>query len=209
MEETKPLPLMRRALGDDWSQLHVGVRRHYDLPGAAASELTLEGIMDEVDHAAVAKPLLLLGRAFGALLDERGRNVPVTVRNRGDADALHWHRSFHFTGRAPLLFRSRMQHLGGDEIVEYVRFGLGICMRVEVCDGALRYTSRGYRWQLGPLAVRLPDWLLLGRAVIEERGIDERTVALEFAINHPWWGETFRYCGRFRFATEDALSASR
>lgn len=90
-----------------------------------------------------------------------------------------------------------METLRGNEIVEYVRFNLGICMAMSERNGALCYQSRGYLWKLGRLKLRIPDILLLGNAVITERGIDENSVELDFTINHPLFGRTFTYSGRF------------
>lgn len=196
MDTTLIQPVIRRALGERWDTLHATVRRHYNLPCGDLQEMELRGRMD-VDHCAAVKPVLLIGRLFGALPARRGSDIEVTVYNRGDANSLHFHRRFFFPDRRPLVFKSRMQHLADDEIVEFVRFGMGIRMRLTEAEGRLRYTSNGYLWRLGPLKLRIPDWLLLGRAVIDEYGIDDNTIGLSFDIHHPLWGHTFAYCGRF------------
>ncbi|MEW6646882.1 MAG: DUF4166 domain-containing protein [Pseudomonadota bacterium] len=193
-------PVMRRALGDNWYKLHAAVRRHYDLTPGQEHACTLRGTMDEISHAFIAKPLILAGWLFGALVPYRGTNIPVEVRNRTHSarPAMYWHRTFHFPGRTPHVFSSRMEHLAGSEIVEFVRGNLGICMHLSELDGMLCYTSHGYLWRLGPLSLRIPDWLLLGHAEIIERGVDDDTIALEFTVRHPLWGNTFSYSGTFR-----------
>ena len=90
-----------------------------------------------------------------------------------------------------------MENGKDNEIIEYVRYNLGICMAVSERDGALCYESLGYRWDLGPLRLHIPDWLLLGKATIIERGLDERTIELSFDIHHPVFGRTFTYSGSF------------
>ena len=120
-----------------------------------------------------------------------------------NSEAMFWHRSFHFPGRRPVLFRSRMEFLHDNRIVEFVRFRLGIRMDLSVEDGGLRYDSRGYMWKLGPLRLVIPDWLLLGKAVIRETPLSEDEFQVDFHIHHPWWGQTFGYRGRFRLSEEN------
>ena len=77
---------------------------------------------------------------FGALIPYRGRDILVTVRNwttADDAGCMFWHRTFLFPGDRRALFASRMVCVGTNEIIEYVRFGLGIHMRVFADQGSL------------------------------------------------------------------------
>ncbi len=199
MHKETILPVIRNALGPAWERLHPAVRRHYDISADGTPRLKLNGIMVEVDHTASIKPLMWIAHAFGALVPFRGRNLPVEVINsaRPGSGTLYWQRRFHFPGKAPVHFVSRMEILKGNEIVEYVRFNLGIRMAMSERGGSLCYVSRGYLWRLGRLTLRLPDWLLLGKATIVERGIDEKTIELEFNIHHPLFGRTFTYSGSF------------
>ncbi len=197
--QTAVLAAMRQALGEQWQRLHPAVRRHYDIRADGVAHLQLRGIMYEVDHATIIKPFMWVGRLFGALVPYRGRNLPVKVINtaRPGRSTLFWERHFHFPGREPFRFVSRMENGKGNEIIEYVRYNLGIRMAMSERDGALCYESRGYRWDLGPLKLHIPDWLILGRATIVERGLDAQTIELRFDINHPVFGHTFTYSGSF------------
>jgi hypothetical protein len=71
----------------------------------------------------------------------------------------------------------------------------------------LRYDSRGYQWDLGLLTLPIPDWLLLGTAVIREIPESEETFRVEFTVDHPLWGRTFGYTGRFVLASTTGESA--
>jgi hypothetical protein len=96
-----------------------------------------------------------------------------------------------------------MEHLQDDEIIEYVRFGLGIRMRLSVEEGALIFSSTRYLWNLGFLRLSLPTWLILGHARIEERGLSADRIAMTFEMVHPWFGKTFGYEGRFSIKHPD------
>jgi hypothetical protein len=204
MNKEKNIPVIRHALGSQWEKLHPTVRRHYNLSADDAAYLRLTGTMYEVDHAAIIKPFIWIAGLFGALVPYRGRDLPVEVINKvkQDGNTLYWQRHFHFPGKGPYRFTSRMETLKNNEIVEYVRYKLGIRMAMSVQNGALCYRSRGYLWKLGPLNVYIPDWLLLGEATIMERGIDDKTVELDFVIRHPLFGQTFTYSGCFTLHEE-------
>ena len=193
-------PVIRQALGQDWEKLHPAVRRHYDISAEGTDRLLLKGTMYEVDHATSIKPFIWVAQLFGALVPYRGKNLPVEVINSAhpERNTLFWERHFHFPGRKPFQFLSRMETVSGNEIVEYVRYNLGICMKMSERDGALHYSSCGYLWNLGPVKLRIPDWLLLGNAEIIEQGIDEKTIELNFTVQHPLFGRTFTYSGNFR-----------
>ena len=197
-------PLFQQALGDEaWQRLAPAVQRHYRMGHAEAEEQELKGQMDEIFHAPYAKPLLWLAGRFGGLVARGGRDVPVTVRNWTDParpNVLFWHRTFRFSDSDHCIFRSCMERIGkSDEIVESLRYGVGIRMRVEERDGALVYTALSHGWKIGSRFLPIPNWMLLGDAVIVERAIADDELYLDFVIHHPWFGKTFGYRGRFTF----------
>ena len=189
---------IRQALNEDWHQLGEIIRRHYDLTPHSDSRFELEGVMD-VTVSSIGRLFVSISRLFDALVPFPGQGVPVRVRNWSQADSreMFWHRTFRYPERKPVVFRSRMAYAGGRDIVEYVKFGLGIRMRLCAEGETLRYDSRGYLWNLGFVKVPIPDWLLLGRAVIREIPESDERFRVEFAVEHPLWGRTFGYAGKF------------
>lgn len=191
------------ALGPRWNDLHPLVRRHYDITPGTDDNVIMRGSMDEVYHSTIAKAFLVFGRLFGALVPYRGRNVPVEVHNwsrRENCTDMFWHRTFEFPGRSPFVFASRMMHVGGEEIVEFVRLGMGVRMKMSVNNGALVFTGIGFRWNIGPFTLYLPSWLILGDAVIEERALSDDEFFVDFKMIHPLFGRTFAYSGTFKIA---------
>jgi hypothetical protein len=200
------LPLFRRLLGEAaWQRLAPAVRRHYDLCPEGTSA-RLRGVMEEIRHAPPAKPWLLVAGWFKALVPYQGRDVPTEVRNwteAGRPDAVFWHRVFRFADGRATVFASRMERSGPLEVIEFLRFGVGVRMAVSERDGALVYTGQGHCWRLGRLLLGIPDWLLLGQATVVESAVSDREVRVDFELVHPLWGRTFGYRGRFRVEAED------
>lgn len=200
MHTKKPTSIIQKALGDQWELLDNIVKHHYEMAPGIASDMTIHGSMDQVFHSNIAKLFLLPGRVFGALIPYRGNNIPTVVKNWTTSDnlkAMFWHRTMQFPGKPLTEFKSRMEYAGGDEIIEYVKFGLGIRMRMSIDDGALVFTSSGYVWDLGLIRIPIPTWAILGDAQISERAVSEKEFHMDFKMVHPLFGETFGYSGTF------------
>ena len=193
-------PIIKLALGSDWDRLDPVLRRHYDLTPGQDQQVVMSGTMHDIDHSWIAMAYLLAGRVFGALVPYRGKDIPTTVRNwttRNDGRNMFWHRTFTFPDGRNAIFTSRMAYLGGQEFIEYVRFGLGIRMMVSVVNGSLVYKSTGYQWDIGRMSLRFPTWVLLGSGSITESARSNTEFFMDFQMKHPWFGRTFSYCGRF------------
>lgn len=192
--------VMQKALGKKWDNLGGSIKKHYDLTPGTEGEVTVAGTMDEVTHSIWAKPIIIIGQLFGALVPYKGTNVPVIAKNwtqSNNSKALFWYRTFTFPGKQPYIFESRMEHYKEDEIVEFVRFNLGVRMQVSEKDGSLIYKNVDYIWKLGKLTIHVPNWLTLGDADIIETPVSDTQFIMDFTMRHPMFGLMFRYRGSF------------
>jgi len=199
-----PAYIFQRVLGDDWHRLGDVIRRHYSLAAFSGAQVTVSGVMDEVHHAPWVRWILPFGRLAGALVPYTGTGVPIDVhyRCRPDTPHLYWDRVFRFPGRAPFHFRSHMEALQGNEVIEFVRWGIGMRLAVTAEDGALVFRDLGYLWRVAGLRIALPLGLLLGTAYVEERPEDDTHFRMKMVLRHRWFGDVFRYSGRFHLARE-------
>lgn len=196
----KQQPVIQKALGNNWDDLAETVKQHYDITPGEASNMTIKGVMDEVYHSPIAKLFLLPGRIFGALVPYKGKNIPTEVKNWTTSDnnaAMFWHRTLEFPNKAPVIFKSRMEYVKDDEIIEYVRYGMGIRMRMSVKNNALIFKSIGYVWKLAGIKIPIPTWAILGDAEIIERAISDDEFFIDFNMTHPLFGRTFSYSGLY------------
>lgn len=196
-------PVFQQALGPAWDLLGEVIRRHYAMAPFSDDHVCVRGTMREVHHARWAALLMPWGRLFGALVPYTGTEVPIEVHYRchpGNAN-LYWDRVFHFEGRAPFHFRSHMEHTAtqGSKVVEYVRFGIGMRLAVSAEEGALVFRDLGCIWRIAGLHIPLPLGLLLGTAYVEERPdpADADHFTMKMLLRHRWFGDVFRYSGRF------------
>lgn len=191
--------IFHEVLGEDWWRLGEVIRRHYFLRSFSDDYICVRGEMQEVWHSAIAKCLIPFARIVGALVPYRGTDMPIEVHYRAKPDrgTLHWDRVFHFAGRPPFHFLSHMEHVGENTVIEFIRFGVGMRLRVTAEDGALVFRDQGYVWRMFGIDVPLPLRLLLGRAYIEERPTDAGRFSMRMVLTHPLFGELFRYRGSF------------
>ena len=129
----------------------------------------------------------------------RGHNVPIDVYYASDSENanLYWDRVFKFSASNQFHFKSHMEHLKGNEVVEFVRFGVGMRLLVTVEDGAIVFRDNGYIWRLFGVSIPIPVNLLFGSAYVEERPIDDNTFSMKMIMKHSIFGVMFRYEGQF------------
>jgi hypothetical protein len=185
-------PLMQRALGSQWEELPPALQRHYmynNNVDVGALDISYPGLM---------QPYLNLLRLLGALINRRGSEIPTTVSKRMEGDTQYWERTISFPDGKVVLFNSRWEYAGDNELIEYVNPVIGLRMAVHVEAQQLHYSGRHFVIRLGSLRLPIPACLVLGHTTILERAVGENAFAMDFRLQHPWFGELFRYAGEFR-----------
>lgn len=197
-------PIFKTVLGSEWTKLGNVVRRHYSLTPYSEDYVRVDGVMEEIHHSLFAKTLIPFGLLFGAIVPYRAKNVPISVHytSRSNDANLYWDRVFQLRPNKDFHFRSYMQHTSENEVIEYVRFGVGMRLLVTVEDGALVFRDMGYIWKILGFNIPVPAGLLFGKAYVEERPIDENTFSMRLELKHPMFGVLFHYKGQFSIAND-------
>ena len=89
--------------------------------------------MDEVWHSPLVKSFALSSNVvFGAFVVLKGQGVRAVVRNhtQENSSRMYWRRTFYFPGKSPRFFNSILEHGADNEVIEYIRFGFGLRLRV-------------------------------------------------------------------------------
>jgi len=185
-------------LGDDWDKLGSIIQQHYFLRPKSTDYICVSGEMVEISHSVIAKLLIPFGVLFGAIVPFQGRHIPTDVHYNADLNSsnIYWDRVFKFE-RGDFHFKSYMEPVRENEVIEFVRFGVGIRLAVTVEDGALVFRDIAYIWRVLGYDLPIPGRLLMGKAYVEERPIDERYFSMIMTLTHPWFGELFKYHGKF------------
>ena len=155
--------------------------------------------MLEIHHSAFAKLLIPFGLLFGAIVPYKAKDVPVDVYYTAAKDNanIYWDRVFMLNNSKPFHFRSYMQHVRGNEVIEFVKYGVGMRLAVTAEDGALVFRDKGYIWRIFNWDIPIPAGLFFGKAYVEERPFDEQSITMKMEIVHPLFGLLFHYHGKF------------
>lgn len=183
--------LMQHVLGAQWAQLPPALQAHYQ--DKTNTDL---GVLD-IDYPRWMQPCLSLLRLVGALLNQRGKAIPTTVHKFMDGSAQRWQRSVRFPNGTTMVFNSHWVYAGGNELIEFVNSFLGLRMALRVAESKLYYEGKYYVIQLGRLSIPLPEWLVLGHTSIVETAIDANHFTMDFRLQHPLFGQIYRYTGKF------------
>lgn len=191
-------PIFKSIFGAAWDDLPPVMKKHYANRPYSDDVSVVEGTLDVM----CKPPLLLLApimKAMGQIPCVNATDVPVTVRFESDQNtkAFHFVRTFHFQGKRPYVFHSRMVQVKGDEVVEIMRFGLGWKMRYGWDGAKVTLTHRGYVLCAFGHFIPLPLGFLMGKGYAEERAVNENTFDMVTHITHPWWGKIYEYKGQF------------
>lgn len=192
------IPLLQKALGEDWNKLPSVIQRHYSV--AIDSKTCLKGAM-EIAYPNYLLPLISLIHLCGGLVVRRGKDIETRVEKTTSQQntQLCWKRTLKYYDGEKDYFYSQMSYLQNHELIETVRFGFGLRLKVSVDHGMLVYRSNGHIWQCGRFRLTFPDWLLLGTATITETPISDQQFRLNFSINHPLLGNCYCYSGIFQY----------
>ena len=115
-----------------------------------------------------------------------------------DDRSLQLDRVFRFPGRKPVRFRSRMEHIGGNELIEFMRFGIGWKLACHWDGTKVILAHRGYIWRMFGVNFPVPLALAIGRGHAEEVPLTDNDFSMWTHSSHPLFGQVFGYAGSFR-----------
>jgi len=202
---TTTRPIFQDVFGDDWDRLPKVMRDHYAVRPYSNDSVTVEGTLD----VKVSKLIRIMSLMTGALVSKSGKNVPITVTFRSGENSrdFHFDRTFHFPD-GEQRFLSRMKHVRGNELIEFMRFGVGWKMAYSWTGKKVTLTHRGYIWRIFGLDLSIPLGLVLGRGEAEETPVSDDVFEMWTRTRHPWFGDGLAYSGSFKVTNVSCARAS-
>ena len=174
------------------------MHKHYANRPFSNDRVTVEGLM-KIEVSAFARLLSPLLRLAGTLVPYGGNNIPVTVhfQSEPNSNVYCFNRIFHFPGKKAYHFKSRMQPVGGNNVIEFMRIGIGWHARYEWNGYRVMITHQGYAIRLLGKLLYLPLEWLLGNGNAWEEAIDDNRFRMNMDIRHPLFGTVYAYSGEF------------
>ncbi len=203
MQKSNAEPTFKSVFGESWDNLPPVMHKHYANRPFSDDVVVVEGKMD-IEFNWLAKLLSPLLRMFGTLVPYHGNDIPVTVSflSEPDSHAYCLSRVFNFPGKKPFHFNSKMVQIEGDDIVEFMKFGIGWRHRLYYNGEKVVLEHRGYVWKLFGKIIPTPVGLFLGKGYAEEIPLTDNSFRMKMNITHPWWGKVYEYRGEFEVTKE-------
>ncbi|MEH6630760.1 MAG: DUF4166 domain-containing protein [Halopseudomonas aestusnigri] len=197
-------PIFKSVFGKDWDNLPPVMQKHYAVRANSDDQVTVEGKLD----IKISPVVSWMAKITGMLLAYSGDAVPVTVIFRSDkksgqqlspqSKSFYFDRTFHFPDKGDITFRSRMEHVKDNILIEFMRFGIGWKLSYEWDGEKVILRHKGYIWRIFGTMIPVPLSLIMGKGYAEEAPLSEDSFSMWTHANHDLFGPTFGYAGEFR-----------
>jgi len=196
MEEKQPI--FKSVFAESWDSMPPVMHKHYANTPYSDDVYVAEGTMN-ITFGWLGKLLSPIFKRLGVLVPYQGVYVATTVyfRSEKDSNNFIFDRVFNFPNQEPYNFYSTMTQVKGDEVIEYMKFGIGWKCSYIYEEGKVKLLHRGYVWEIFGLNIPVPISLLMGKGYAEEESVDEDSFNMIMTIKHPIWGKVYEYKGTF------------
>ena len=193
--------LFKRVLGAKWQQLHPDIQARFDKNPLPNQPLYYQGQLSELSCSHFGRLLgfLTMPLIKGALIPFNDAHFPVDIEvySKPNCRDIFKQRIYRLHNRKPIQFTSFMREGKNGEVLEYVGFGLGMKLVLEVHQGNLYFTSDGYFWDIFGVLVPIPALLTPGKTFLCHRNDNASQFNIRIDIKHPIFGKTFSQVGIF------------
>lgn len=189
-------PLFKTVFGQQWDSLPKIIKMRYANRSFSNDVVTIQGHLD-VTFSKIMKLFIPIVRLLKILVPYEGKNIPVIVnlRSVNTLPGLYFDRIFYFPGKKPYRFCSYMQHQKDNQMIEFMRFGIGWCMKCSYKNGKVLLEHHGYVWKILGKIIPIPLGVIMGRTSAEEEPVSDNAFRLLVKIDHPLFGKILEYSG--------------
>lgn len=200
--------IFNEGFDEGWDSLSPVMHQHYANRPYSNDLVTVEGSM-EITMSPLAKLFSPLFRFTKTLVPKAGKNVAVTVHFRSEPDTsmFCFEREFRFPDGAVHRFYSRLEPIGGNQVVEWTGSGVGWHAGYSYSygdgpgdgpgDGKIMLKHLGYCIKVRGKRIPLPLGWLFGYGNADETPISDNSFAMAMSIRHPLFGVIYGYSGTF------------
>ena len=185
----------------DWYELPLPVRRRFSKRLVDGETAAYVGEILETRLSRAGWLLAQLLRLIGAPLPtatDCGVPSVVTVTEEMATGGQIWTRLYARRRSFPQVVHSSKRFAGRTGLEEYVGYGIGMALKLEVEDGALVFRSEGYFFEALQRRFFLPIWTTPGALSVTHAEIGDGRFLFILEIVHPRFGLLVRQSPAFR-----------
>tara|TARA_R110002110_G_scaffold415800_1_gene656288 strand:+ start:44746 stop:45738 length:993 start_codon:yes stop_codon:yes gene_type:complete len=198
-------PLFRRVFRAQWDSMPVIFHKRYANRSYHTESVILNGTMNIYlsKYYKLISPFL---RFSGALVPFAGTNIPVTITlsSTEDSESVMMDRVFHYPEGKPYHFKSKIIVTSKLDVLEIMKYGLGIRLAYKYQHQNIHLNYKGYIWRFMGLNIPIPMAVFLGRVTALETVLsdDAKDFKMIATANHLLYGKIFEYSGQFKVTKE-------
>lgn len=175
------------------------MHKHYANRPFTHDEVIVEGLLEVKTHWLVKlfAPIFTLSKT---LVPKAGKNVKVIVifKSEANSNRFCFDRTFSFADGKIFRFFSRMEPIGGNQVIEWTSSGIGWRATYSYENNRVILRHKGYCIRIFGKRVSLPITALFGTPSAEEKAISDDEFSMTMSIRHPLLGELYSYGGVFK-----------
>lgn len=199
MITNNPLPSFKTIFGDNWNSLPLIMRKRYAICANNLDIIKLEGKM-KINFTFIMSLFNPLLKLFKILVPTKGIDVPATVTYSGEvhSNTIFMERIFYFPDQSPYYFRSHIEPLQNNEIIEYTSLNFGVKMTCKIDGNKIIFQYKGYVIKIFNTVISCPISFIIGKVYVEEIPLSDDSYQMLMKITHPLFGNMFEYSGIFK-----------
>lgn len=190
--------IFREILGPIWDELPRVMKAHYRNKAFCNDVTEMQGHLN-VHTSWYSKLLSPAFAVLGALVPYKGTQVPVNVKARSNptSNAYILEREFNYEGKGIRHFRSTLEPFGRNELIEFLRFGVGWRSSFDWNGERIVLEHIGYVWRVFRINIPLPISWIIGKGNAYEIPMSDTEFEMYMEIKHVLFGKIYGYDGRF------------
>lgn len=196
----KPENTLKAQLGAQWARLHPDIQQRFDQEPNLGEVILYEGRMLEMRRSFMGWLFAIFTKIIGNPLSSyQGKNVPMEVALFKELNkaGVFWKRTYFLPNKRPYVVVSSKQQSKKGEMLECVKGGFGMKLKVYEQDGNLHFKSYRYFWSFLKLQMPIPHWLTPGETHVIHTNLGNGYFTFTINMTHPQLGETFYQHGLF------------
>jgi len=194
------LIIFQAIFGEQWSQLPIVFKRHYENRAYSQDKTSVKGKMT-IQSKGILKWFGPIMGMLRMLPPYPAKDIPITVDylSYPDSNAFYMQRIFYYPDRSPFIFNSKMLPQGDNVLVELTQCNFGWKMAYEYDGSCVKLVHRGFVIKFFKWVIPLPAEWIIGRCNAEEVAISDNAFSMKMQFTHPWFGVLYEYFGNFKF----------
>ncbi|MEM7216098.1 MAG: DUF4166 domain-containing protein [Pseudomonadota bacterium] len=183
----------RKLLGDkEWDGLPAAIQKRFGKRFGPGQSVAYQGVVTRMWFSRAGRILAHLVRLVGGPLPydtkSTGQPAVVCVTEDTESHGQFWIRQYGRRRGFPQVVHSSKRFDGPTGLEEYVGYGIGMALKLEVGSDTLYFKNDHYFLKLLGMRLRLPRFLSPGELTIGHHELGRGYFAFSLLLEHPWLG---------------------